>query len=65
MSTDCLVKLSFFGMQTIVVHRLGHDQLKSLNKYYTLPSLLRMKKFFVEVVWDGLRNHPSQDLNEL
>ena len=49
-SIGCLLKLLFVGMQPIVVHGLGHGQLKWLNKYSMPPSMLRMKKFFVEVV---------------
>ena len=49
-STGCLLKLLFFGTQPIVMHGLEHGQLKCLNKYSMPPSMLKMKKFFVEVV---------------
>ena len=61
----CLLKLLFFGTRPIVVHGQGHDLLKWLNRYSTPPSMLRMKKFFEEVVWDELRSHPSQDSNKM
>ena len=64
-STGCLQKLLFFGTQPTVVYGLGHGRLKWLNKYSTPPSMLRINKFFMEVVWDRLRSHPSQGLNKL